>query len=210
MKKTGTEINKIMNNLNIKNLIVSERWQSSSDYTGLGSYWTWTGESVKAISNEYPAKVTSRAYYFSGVSMRKKSNWLVFGIMVLYLTFFGLISISYGADEEPEIMTETKTISGVVGGISPKVISISLQSEEKGVEYEQALRIGDEVKLVRIDDYKSIAPGDTVSVEYAESTQEYEETQADGSVETKTKIVDRVATKITFLRPASDTLRSER
>lgn len=146
--------------------------------------------------------------------MNRKTNWLVFGIMVLYLAFFGLISISYGesADkkEEPEIMTETKLISGVVGGISSKVIAISLQSEEKGAEYEQALKIGKDVELERVKSLQEIAPGDTVSVEYTESTQEYEEVQPDGSVATKTRVVNRVATKITFLRPASDTLRSGR
>lgn len=199
-----------MNTLIKNNLVISQRWQPSPYHTGLGSYWIWTGKSVKAISNEYPAKVSSRAFSFPEVKMKKRNNWLIFSLMALYLTFFGFISLTHGEEEENKVHVETKEISGEVGGmIFPRFISITYKKEE-GVAYDKALNISEEVELVRFKDLKSLSLGDSVRVEYEESTQEVEEIQPDGSVETKTKILNRVATKITFLRPASDTLRSGR
>ena len=198
-----------MKNLNIKKLVISKRWQANPYQTGLGSYWTWTDSSDRVMLNPNPASETSRVLNFTEVKMAKRNNRLIFGLMVLYLTFFGLISISYGEKEEQKIKVETKEISGIVGGVSFKSISISL-SKEEGVDYEQAFKIDENVELKRIKSIKSIAPGDTVSVEYEESTQDQEEVQPDGSVEIKTRLINRVAKVITFLRPASDSLRSGR
>lgn len=208
-----------MNNIIKNNVIVSKEFKSCSIYTGIGSYWTWTANSMRVAPNFYPAEKSSRVFSILEEKMKQKNNWLIFSLMVLYLTFFGFISISYAQEskegmggskeeKEEEIITENKTIEGVVGGIGGKYIGIVYKKSE-GIEYELAIAVSEKVDLVRVKSFKSIAPGDTVSVDYIESTQEYEEVQADGSVETKTKVLSRVATKISLLRPASDSLRSE-
>jgi hypothetical protein len=181
-------------------------------------YWIRVKSKERESSNRFPAEIYSREFCLGksfletrGGKMNRKAKWVIFGAIVLTLTFFGFISLSYGAskDKEKEVKVETKTITGEVGGIGRKFISI-IYKKEQGTDYELAIRVPEDVKLVRKKSFKSIAAGDTVRVEYKEATQDYEELQPDGSVEKKTKIISRTATKITFMRPSTSSLRSGR
>ncbi|MFC1646417.1 hypothetical protein ACFL2Y_04495 [Candidatus Omnitrophota bacterium] len=138
--------------------------------------------------------------------MGRKSNWLIFGLMVLYLSFFGFITLSYGADkaEEKEIKVETKEVTGEICGISPMFISVVYKrDEETGTEFELPFTIEkDDLELVRIKDLKLLSIGDTVEVEYEEASEEVEQINADGNREKVIKLRGRKAKKISFLKPA--------
>ncbi|MFC1708971.1 hypothetical protein ACFL2J_02780 [Candidatus Omnitrophota bacterium] len=190
---------------------VSERWQSGLYLTGSSFYWTWTGRSRGVVLlDKSPACQNSRAFSFFKTrkdKMNKKINWLIFGLMFLYLCFFAFNSVSYGAPEnaaetaEEEVSVEEKQISGEMLSFFPRgaPTQIGISVEEENTDYH--FKLGEDVEIVNKKDLKQISMGDRIGITYDEITT----TKEDGSKKT-----ERIATKITFLSPAIKGLRSGR
>ena len=134
--------------------------------------------------------------------MKKKNNWLVLGFMALYLTFFGFISILHAAEAEKEDFSiQAKKVTGEVSMIRKSAISVVTDvDKETKAETEMVFLLNDDVEFAR-KALKELREGDIVEVSFDEYTQTTDEGEEE--------FVKRVTKKITFLRPASNSLRSE-
>jgi len=104
------------------------------------------------------------------------------------------ITLAQETAEAPKTETVSKTVTGIVSGISYNFIAVMFGQDEKGeVAQEMAFNVDKSVKIEHKSDIGSIKAGDTVSVAYEETTQ----TSKDG-----VKTSKRMAKAITFLRPA--------
>jgi len=100
-----------------------------------------------------------------------------------------------------------KAVSGEVSGISSNFIAI-LYGQDKKTSYEIGLAIDKETRVERKFSLKQIAVGDTVSVEYEETTQTIKEKTEKGQEKDVVRVLSRLAKVITFIREPAVGLRS--
>ncbi len=121
--------------------------------------------------------------------------WIVL-IVMLAVCACGIAS---AAEEKAAVVTsvptiETRTVSGVVSGVSPTFIAVEYgQDPNQGVANEMALAIDKDASVEGKKSVKELSAGDTVEVAYDEIT----ETTKEGK-----KLTRRVATAIRFVKPA--------
>lgn len=116
-----------------------------------------------------------------------------------------LPALSFAAAEKPALPheeTASKSVSGIVSGVSANFIAVEYGTAEKGggAALEMAFNIGKSVAIENKKSIKDIVLGDTVEVNYNEIT------KFDG--EGKKIGVRREAKKVAFLRPAPKTAES--
>jgi hypothetical protein len=147
--------------------------------------------------------------------MKKRNNWLVFGLIFLCMCFFAFNTVTYGAPEnetettetetteaettEDEVKVEEKQISGEIANLSPRgaPVQIAVCGKEDNTDY--YFKIAEDVKLENKRDLKQFSPGDTVGITYEEITV----IKKNGKQE-----ISRIATQIQFISPAKTGLRS--
>ncbi|MFA5146886.1 MAG: hypothetical protein WC515_05920 [Candidatus Omnitrophota bacterium] len=95
----------------------------------------------------------------------------------------------------PREEVATRSVVGIVSGVSPSFIAIEYGIDQAGPSLELAFNIDKSVKVENKRSIKEIAMGDTVEVTYGEITRIAPDGKKLGS--------KRVAKKVTFMRPAA-------
>lgn len=112
--------------------------------------------------------------------------------------------------DETKTKTVIKEVQGEVSALTSHFIAIVYKKDkEKGIEYEMALPIGEDVRVVYKRRLEEIEVGDIVKVQYEEVQEEYEEIGKGGVKLRKTKVISRQVKRIIFLKPKLKGLRSE-
>lgn len=102
-----------------------------------------------------------------------------------------------------------KKVTGTVSYLDGKYIAVVYEKDkDSGDEYEIGFFVQSDLKLQHKRKLSDIKRGDTVQILYEELQEEYEEVKDDGKKEMKTKIVDRQAKALTFIKPARGDLTS--
>ena len=131
-----------------------------------------------------------------------KNRWIIKGAVVLFLLYlFGVAQAEQGKEEDKAVVV-LKEVQGEVSALTSNFISIIYERDkEKGIDYEIALPIDENMRLVHKRSLKQIQLGDIVRVKYKEKRKECEEVGEDGTLKRKTKVIERKAAVITFVRP---------
>jgi hypothetical protein len=107
---------------------------------------------------------------------------------------------------KPKKVTQEKTLDGEVVAISPNFIAINYGVDKK-TSHEMALVIDKDTKVERKKSLQEIAPGDIVSVKYAEIAQVSKEI-VKGEEKSKARVLSRLAKVIRFINPGLKELQS--
>ena len=127
---------------------------------------------------------------------RLRGSWRGLGALaaLALLTPAAQAETTSGA-HEPEETVGYHTVTGLVSGLGPQFIAVEYERHaEKGEAFEMALPVDDAAKLERVKKLRELQLGDTVEVEYRETS--IQDEQGDSTT------VKRVATKIALVRSA--------
>ena len=129
--------------------------------------------------------------------MNKKK---VFLTVLIIISFAGLV-LAGEKENKGQTKKVLKTITGEVGGIGPNFIAIVYQKdEEKGVEYEIALPLKENVKFQFVKSLKDLKVGDKVTVQYEEETTTYTEKVKDEKGKEKEEIKEESKRQATIIK----------
>jgi len=119
-------------------------------------------------------------------------------IMAAGIFIIRAIALADGDEKSKRVVARVaKEIQGEVAGISKDSIAIIYnRNEATGEEYEMSFPVAKEVDIVHKKSINEIAVGDTVNVQYEETTEKSaEDKEKDLEIKRQVKV-------ITFLRPA--------
>ena len=119
-------------------------------------------------------------------------------IMAAGIFIIRAIALADGDEKSKRVVARAaKEIQGEVAGISKDSIAIIYnRNEATGEEYEMSFPVAKEVDIVHKKSINEIAVGDTVNVQYEETTEKSaEDKEKDLEIKRQVKV-------ITFLRPA--------
>jgi len=122
-------------------------------------------------------------------------------LTILVIISFAGIVLSEEKGNKGDTKKVIKTITGEVGGIGPNFIAIVYQKdEEKGVEYEMALPLKEDVKFQFVKNLKELQVGDKVTVQYEEEITTYTEKVKDEKGKEKEQIKEETKRTGTIVR----------
>ena len=120
-----------------------------------------------------------------------------FGLVILMAMV--LAGSAFAQEENKEAKITNGTIEGEISAIGKDYISIVYKTDpQKGIEYEMMIPFEDGVKYERVKGLKQLQVGDTISIQYQDTTEELE----DGpKIERKAKVVSFVKAKVAKPEP---------
>ena len=130
--------------------------------------------------------------------MNKENKKRMVLIMAAGIFIIRAIALADGDEKSKRVVARVaKEIQGEVAGISKDSIAIIYnRNEATGEEYEMSFPVAKEVDIVHKKSINEIAVGDTVNVQYEETTEKSaEDKEKDLEIKRQVKV-------ITFLRPA--------
>ena len=130
--------------------------------------------------------------------MSKENKKRMVLIMAAGIFIIRAIALADGDEKSKRVVARAaKEIQGEVAGISKDSIAIIYnRNEATGEEYEMSFPVAKEVDIVHKKSINEIAVGDTVNVQYEETTEKSaEDKEKDLEIKRQVKV-------ITFLRPA--------
>ena len=121
-------------------------------------------------------------------------------IIVFFLSF--IENLNAKTDDEVRIRTVMKEVQGEVSVVTPNYIGINYaKNKRKKIEYEIALTIDKDVRLVHKRLLKEIESGDIVRVKFEETTEEFKGLNNRGREVTKRRVSSRKEKVIIFFNP---------
>ena len=121
--------------------------------------------------------------------------WII-GVMLLCL--FCLSGISQAKQEEEVVSVKLKQVQGEISAITKDFIAVVYKQDKKNDrEYEMALPIGKDVRLVHKKRLDEIKEGDIVAIQYEEKITRYKDYKGEEKEHSQ-----RRAKLIKFLKPA--------
>lgn len=137
--------------------------------------------------------------------MRSGKTGLVVFFMVLTATavvFLRTIPLSaQEAAGENKGFTAQKNLTGEVSGISNTFLAVTFGQDAES-SYEMTFTVPEDVKLKGKERLSDIHTGDTIFVQYEETTQSLKKKDKEGKEVEETRVLGRVVKEITFVKAA--------